>query len=316
MAACLTIYPPDRPVRRFLLDPRNEYQLGRAPSCELQIIDSRVSRTHARLTRRDQAWQVEDLGSKNGLQVDGRECRKSPLADGSWISFGGLLANFSMLTEERLAADRRHCEARWGSTLDLSRRLDPTAGIERLLREVLDAVLDVAGAERGFVMLPDDAGRLTVQARVTRGSWAAGHDEFPGSLGAVQRVLASHRPVVACDVRADVLLANRPSVEAGGIRALVCLPLPVGDRISGVVYVDSRLDGKVFTELDLEILEAFASHAALVLGVACVRDDLAELASLLPRDMSGQPGAEALLRRLQERLPAHTLLADPGGSFA
>jgi pSer/pThr/pTyr-binding forkhead associated (FHA) protein len=316
MAACLTIYPPDRPVRSYLLDPRNEYRLGRGEACELRIPDHRVSRTHARIARKGCDWQVVDLGSKNGTQVDGRDCRESGLTDGSWISFGGLLANFRLLSADALDADRRRGQARWGSTVDLSRRLQPAAGIERLLGEVLDALVELAGAERGFVMLPDEEGRLAVRARVNRSAWAAGQDDFSGSLGAVQQVLDSRQPVVACDVRADVLLARRPSVQAGGIRALVCMPLLIGERISGVIYLDSRLDGKVFTELDLEILEAFASHAALVLGVASVRDDIADLAALLPREMSRRPGAEELVRRLQAILPAHAALADPGGTFA
>lgn len=316
MAACLTIYPPDRPVRSYLLDPRNEYQLGRDPSCELRIPDSRISRTHARITRGGRGWEIVDLGSKNGMQVDGLACREAGLSDGAWISFGGLLASFRLLTDEQLAADRRRGEARWGSTVDLSRQLEPAAGIERLLREILDAVVELAGAERGFIMLPDETGRLAVRARATYGAWRARPDELSVSLSAVQRVLDSLQPVVACDVREDVLLARRPSVEAGGIRALVCLPLRIGERISGVIYLDSRQDGKVFTELDLEILEAFSSHAALVLGVASVRDDIADLTALLPREMSRRSGADDLVRRLQATLPVHTCLVDPGGTFA
>lgn len=316
MAARLTIYAPDQPVRSFLLDPGTEYQLGRAASCQILISDPRISRNHARIARRDDAWRIVDLGSKNGLQVGGKDCHEAELGDGAWISFGGLLANFSLLSAEQLAADRRQSEARWGSTMDLSRRLEPAAGIERLLEQVLDAVLELADAERGFVMLPDDQGRLAVRASVSRGMTDLARDEFPGSRSAVERALASGQSVVVCDAREDILLARRPSIEAGAIRALVCLPLLIGERVSGVIYLDSRAEGKVFTELDLEILETFGSHAALVLGVASVRTDLAELASLLPAEMSRKPGADELVHRLQAALPAATSLPELEGSCA
>lgn len=316
MAARLTIYPPDQPVRSFLLEPGSEYQLGRAAPCDILVSDPRISRSHARIAHRDHAWRIEDLGSKNGLQVGGRDCREAELGDGAWISFGGLLANFSLLSAEQLAADRRQTEARWGSTMDLSRRLEPAAGIEQLLEQVLDAVLELAGAERGFVMLPDDQGRLAVRASVRRGRPESRRDDFPGSRSAVERVLASRQAVVVCDAREDILLARRPSIEAGAIRALVCLPLLVGERLSGVIYLDSRAEGKVFTELDLELLETFGSHAALVLGVASVRDELAELASLLPAQMSRKPGAAELVQRLQAALPPSTSLPQAEGSFA
>ncbi|MBL8619774.1 MAG: sigma 54-interacting transcriptional regulator [Myxococcales bacterium] len=46
-------------------------ELGRDPACGLAIDDASLSRRHARLGWRDGAWQVEDLGSRNGTFVDG-----------------------------------------------------------------------------------------------------------------------------------------------------------------------------------------------------------------------------------------------------
>jgi pSer/pThr/pTyr-binding forkhead associated (FHA) protein len=316
MAARLTIYPPDQPVRSFLLEAQDDYRIGRAESCEIRISDARISRIHARLAHVEGDWRVIDLHSKNGVTVDGQTCLESRLNDGAWISFGGLLANFCLVNATELTSERRRRETRWGSTVDISRQLDPAAGIDKLLRKILDAVLELTGTERGFIMLPDDAGRLAIRARASRSEWPGGKDDFPGSLGTVERVLASRRPVIACDVRADALLARRPSVEAGMIRALLCIPLVIGDRLSGVIYLDSRADGKVFTELDLELLEAFASHAALVLGVASLRDDFAELASLLPAEMSRRPRAGALVRRLTAALPDPVSSPDIAGHFA
>ena len=107
------------------------------------------------------------------------------------------------------------------------------------------------------------------------------------------------------------MLGAQPSVVSGQIRAVICLPLLVGEQLIGLLYLDSNTPGKVFTGLDVEILEAFASHAALVIGVATVREDLAELADLLPRELSNAPAPEPLLERLRSLLPQAVARALP-----
>lgn len=311
MTARLTIYPSDQPVQSFLLDPRTEHVIGRGADCSVRVCDSRLSRRHARAYRAGDRWLLTDLDSKNGIQVDGRTVATAPLEQGCWISFGGVLASFEFVSEPSLALEREHARIRWQTTVGLGRRLDPHTDVDTLLRSVLDSALELAGAERGYVMLLDPQGELTIRARAARGGRATDDAQFAGSAATVHRVLSEGRPVVAGDVRAEARLAERPSIAAEGIRALVCLPLPIGDRAWGTLYLDSSVPGKVFTALDLELLEAFAAHAALVVGVASVRDELAELSALLPREPTRNPGPPELVRRLQEALPAcPALVAD------
>ncbi|HYT32579.1 MAG TPA: GAF domain-containing protein, partial [Thermoanaerobaculia bacterium] len=51
-----------------------------------------------------------------------------------------------------------------------------------------------------------------------------------------------------------------------GKGARACVPLKADARVIGFLYVDGREKGGVFTDLDLEILEALADHAALLMG--------------------------------------------------
>lgn len=278
MPARLTIYPADRPAEQVTLEPAREYLIGRGPDCDLRFDDDRLSRRHARLALRGAAWRFEDQGSKNGTALAGRAPSETTLRDGDWISFGGLLARFSEPAAESLAAEGERERSRWADTVDRGRRLDPRAGLDALLRQVLDAAMALAGAERGFVMLRAAEGEpLAVRVQSGGIAPAAGELDFPGSRGALARTLASGEPVVASDVSADTLLGAQPSVVAGQIRALACLPLRAGPDVRGLLYLDSRTPGKVFTKLDVEILEAFAAHAALVIGIASVREDLAAL---------------------------------------
>lgn len=303
MPARLTLYPLDQPARQFSLDTEREYLIGRGPDCDLRIDDSRLSRRHARLAVADGGWRFGDLGSKNGTTLAGRKTEETLLRDGDWISFGGLLGQFAELSAERLAAEERRTRTRWNDTIDRSRGLDPRVDVDVLLQQMLRALMELAGAQRGFVMLADVNGQLQVRAQAGGVDPVAAGREFSGSRGVLTQVLATRAPVVVCDASADTMLGSRPSIVSGQIRALVCLPLAVGEQLTGLVYLDSNLPGKVFTALDVEILEAFAAHAALVIGVATVREDLAEFADLLPRELSRRPAPEPLLQQLKAVLP-------------
>jgi len=300
MPAILTIRFADRAARPFPLDEEGLYRIGRQAGCEIPLEDDRVSRSHARIESRDGRWLLADLGSKNGVSVDGRRVAAPvELPDVCWISLGGLLARFERLSEAERSARASRERERWQSTLELHRHLTPAADLPGLLTRLLESVLELSGAERGFVLLARPGGGLEVAATAGVPAGALGCEEFAGSAGAVERALAEGRPVVTADAQDDAALAARPSVAGGGIRALVCLPLEAMGRRTGAVYADSRTPGSAFTELDVEILEALTSHAALALAVARLSREVASLAGDLPtrRDEDGARARESVWER-------------------
>src|SRR5262245_65092615 len=62
--------------------------VGRDPSCDVVLDDKSVSRRHASLERRGEAWAVVDQGSANGTFVDGEPVREAPLRDGQELRLG------------------------------------------------------------------------------------------------------------------------------------------------------------------------------------------------------------------------------------
>lgn len=75
-----------------LPEPRVPLKLGSAPICEVQLHDKagRLSREHAMLVPEPTGWEIRDLGSKNGLWVDGSHTTKVTLQPGVKIRLGGL----------------------------------------------------------------------------------------------------------------------------------------------------------------------------------------------------------------------------------
>lgn len=307
MPARLTVFYSDNPAQHFYLDENRDYVIGRGGDCDLQFDDRRLSRRHAALRCRPGGYTLEDLGSKNGIRIGGRPVRSYELGETEWISFGGLVTSFDVVSASLRVAEERCAAERWESSVELRSRLDPVDGVERVLESLLESVLTLSAADRGYVLLHRSDGDLQVVGRRGHREASLSPREFDGSSGAVALASDELRPVVTCDASEDALLAHRPSVTTGEIRALVCLPLAVGDKVIGAVYADSRTPGKVFSQLDVELLEALANHAALVIGVSSLRKDIAGLAELLPAGFEqGAPEHVELAALLRERLPGRS----------
>ena len=75
-----------------LPEPRVPLKLGAAATCEVRLHDKagRLSREHALLVPEHMGWEIRDLGSKNGLRVEGAPATKSALQGGVTIQLGGL----------------------------------------------------------------------------------------------------------------------------------------------------------------------------------------------------------------------------------
>ncbi|MBK8995346.1 MAG: FHA domain-containing protein [Myxococcales bacterium] len=72
-----------------LLLTEGTYLIGRDASCHILLDDAKVSRRHARINVRGEQVSIDDLGSMNGLYVNGvRLTGSQPLFDGDWLTAG------------------------------------------------------------------------------------------------------------------------------------------------------------------------------------------------------------------------------------
>ena len=62
--------------------------IGRSRECEIQLADPNVSRQHAELRREGDGYVIVDLGSTNGIEVNGRRVKRATLAAGDRIGLG------------------------------------------------------------------------------------------------------------------------------------------------------------------------------------------------------------------------------------
>ncbi len=75
---------------------RSEMVIGRDPTCDIVILEKSASGRHARVVRGDGGYfEVQDLGSTNGVIVDGERVERMTLQDGDTFTVGD--TRFSIL---------------------------------------------------------------------------------------------------------------------------------------------------------------------------------------------------------------------------
>ena len=151
--------------------------------------------------------------------------------------------------------------------LEINRSLNATRDGERLLPAILDAAIEVTGAERGFLLLADGEEIATATARGAAGASLDG-DALALSRSIAKRTIERGEAVLSTDAEADERFQAAASIQELGIRSVLCVPLKIQSETVGAVYLDSRLDRGVFAAHHLERAALVGDQAAIALDTA------------------------------------------------
>jgi Protein of unknown function (DUF3662)/FHA domain len=72
--------------------------IGRSRDCDIQLADANVSRRHAELRQEGASYWIVDLGSTNGMEVNGKRVKRAKLQDGDTITLGSTQITFDRET--------------------------------------------------------------------------------------------------------------------------------------------------------------------------------------------------------------------------
>lgn len=130
------------------------------------------------------------------------------------------------------------------------------------LQAILDSVVDSLEAERGAIFLIELDGPPELILAVDRSKDRPG--DFTYSKTVVEKVWKELRPLAVVDAQGDEDLASVVSIQAQGIRSVMCVPLIGRQSTMGLIYLDNRLSN-AFTGPDLQMLDIIADLAATAL---------------------------------------------------
>ncbi|QDV38229.1 ATP-binding protein [Tautonia plasticadhaerens] len=272
--------------------------VGRDPRCDVVLPFASVSRRHARISRRDDGFVLEDLGSTGGTLLNGEAILgPSPLRDGDRIGVGGFLLSFSgpqvvpnpwipgtpaILSEREttetgeMALIGVQAEQKLAAILEISRGLAGALDLGDVLEKALDALFSVfPAAERGLVLLEGGGGGGIAP---TAFKLRDGAQVAPAvSRTIMEYVLSKGRAILSVDVTTDDRFVDSKSAAEARIRTLMCAPLRDSERRPvGILQLDTSDPHARFTGDDLDLLVAVAGQVTLAVNNARLLERLHE----------------------------------------
>jgi len=143
--------------------------------------------------------------------------------------------------------------------------VNSTLELDEVLQIVMDTIVRLTEAERGFLMLRNEQGEM--ETRIAR-NWeqeSINKSEFAISRTIIERVIQGGEAVLTTNAREDPRFGGQESIIAFNLRSILCVPLMVKTDLIGVIYTDNRIRTGIFSEADRDLLIAFANQAAVAI---------------------------------------------------
>lgn len=158
--------------------------------------------------------------------------------------------------------------------LRMSAVVNSSFDLDRLLDEISDQLIRAVDVERVFVFLKDATpGRLLVaKGRNNHRECLTAVDR--GIMGIAEEVCRQVNPIVSLNARGDSRL-QVPGVNGClDMGKLLCAPLRLSGRVTGVLYADHSSAAETLSESVINLFAAFCNLAAIAIENALVQEQL------------------------------------------
>ena len=269
--------------------------IGRDYTNPIFLVDQTVSRQHAQLTLEDDVWYLDDLGSRNGTRINGKQADHSEVQSMDEIGVGDVVLTFVDQAKAEVATaggdtrvleapitdvlatdpveaislaqhsneELRHVNARLLALFQLSNVAAGARSRPELFERVVAILKQVLAPDRVMPLLVNTQNRLGV-VDVAKAAFDKKLHQIPMSNTIVNYVRERLESVLSQSTAADERFQDSPSIVKHRITSAICVPLKIGKRLLGVIYIDRLGDSPNFARPDLEFLAA----AAMPLSVA------------------------------------------------
>ncbi|MFL5377925.1 MAG: sigma 54-interacting transcriptional regulator [Myxococcales bacterium] len=289
--ATLTVHLPDAAPAHFrILKPL--VSIGAAPDSDIRIPHMRGIVAVQFDGRSFTATSLEGAP----LVVNGRKRDRHALDDGDTLEVSGARLVFEKVDRE-LASDETVAEAPTDPAAlaverlaEFAQALGREPALDRALIRLLDSIVEVVKADKGFVLTVENGTPEILAARnFQQQDIEDAVERLSDSI--VRRALDSKQPLIVSDAVHDAQFNASESVVNLKLASVMCVPLLLRGEVSGAVYVGNDRLASLFTARELLLMTSFCSTATLLLEHARSLDELradkAELQSRLDAQAYG-----------------------------
>jgi transcriptional regulator with GAF, ATPase, and Fis domain len=254
--------------------------LGRSPDNDVVLADPLLDETHAQIHFDGRDFTIQCLDRAAEFQVGGKKRRKHRLVDADTLVVGQTTLEF--LTRDDAPAtkadggevERQRAElGAYRQLFEFSLALLEDYELPRLLEHLMDAVISVTSADKGFLILMEDGRPVVKVARnVRQENLADAVERLSDSI--LEKVVQTRKPLIISDALKDAEFANSMSVLNLKLSSVMCVPLLERSNLLGVLYVGNDRIAHLFRESNLEVLIIFAAQASLLVRNALLVSEL------------------------------------------
>ncbi|MFT3916104.1 MAG: sigma 54-interacting transcriptional regulator [Anaeromyxobacteraceae bacterium] len=271
--ATLIVRPPGGKEREVALVKRIT-SVGRDPENDVAIPDPRLAATalHIHFDGKDYNAAPHD---GTDMTVNGKRRGAWRLGPGDRIRVADTELFFDAATRAPAARPEPQGPrvAALESLVRFSERLLAATDLPRLLDEMMDALVEITQADKGFLILLED-GEMSVRAARNVARETIEGAVAPVSDSIIQKVVGTRRPIVVADAANDAEWSESASVVNLKLCSVMCAPLMQKGDVFGVIYLGNDNVVSLFDERALEVLTVFAAQASLLASNALLLDAL------------------------------------------
>lgn len=163
---------------------------------------------------------------------------------------------------------------RMDALMNVGSAINSSLGLKRVLEEVMDSLITLMNAHRGFLMLKDENGNLSVRLARDAQHRDLTEDAFTISRTITRQVVKNGEAVLTTNAQVDPRFEEQASIAAYHLLSILCAPLKLKDELIGVIYVDNPAQAGIFQNDDLQLISSFANQAAVAIDNARLIDQL------------------------------------------
>jgi transcriptional regulator with GAF, ATPase, and Fis domain len=230
---------------------------------------------HAQIIFDGRDFNLSEVDTQGKILINGKKKRRTKLVHNDRLTLGDIDLTFSLYDEAAAAApDDRATELSGLRKLyDFSQRLMELRSVSALLDALMDAVVGVTNADKGFLILIEGGEpRVAVARNLNQQNLAHGVRHLSDSV--IARVMQTRKPLIVSDALNDANFKTSESVMNLKLCSVMCAPLVAQGELLGIIYVGNDNVVNLFEERALDVLSIFAGQASLILQNALVVDSI------------------------------------------
>jgi transcriptional regulator with GAF, ATPase, and Fis domain len=250
--------------------------LGRVRGCDIFLDVDGVTDFHAQIVFDGRDFNFSETDGEGAILLNGKKRRRGKLCHNDQLVIGGANLIFSLFDESPPALAEKEASTELDGLTKLyefSQRLMEFGSVSELLEALLDAVIGVTNADKGFVILVEPTGpRIAVARNLNRENLPDGIHHLSDSI--LRRAIETKKPLIVSDALNDEQFKSSESVMNLKLCSVMCAPLVAQGELLGILYVGNDRVVNLFEESALDVLSIFAGQASLILQSAILLDHL------------------------------------------